>query len=62
MRAALITDLPILAITAGALTETREQTRVAGCDGFICKPFTMLELFTAVDALTGMAKALARSC
>ena len=52
-------DLPILAITARALTETKEQARTAGCDAFISKPFTMLELFAAVDALTGVAEAMA---
>src|SRR4051794_35133019 len=36
--------LPILAITARALTEMREQAREAGCDAFISKPFTMREL------------------
>src|SRR5215203_5278583 len=48
-------DLPILAITARALAETREQARAAGCDAFISKPFTMLELFAVVDTLTGVA-------
>jgi len=48
--------LPILAITARALVENREQACAAGCDAFISKPFTMLELFAAVDALTGVAE------
>ena len=52
-------NLPILAISAHASTETKEQTRAAGCDAFISKPFTMLELLTAVDALTGMARSVA---
>jgi two-component system, cell cycle response regulator DivK len=52
-------DLPILAITARALTETREQAQAAGCAAFISKPFTMLELFAAVDTLTGRAEAVA---
>ena len=50
-------DLPILAITARAQIEIQEQARTAGCDAFISKPFTMLELFAAVDALTGLAEA-----
>jgi len=49
-------DLPILAISAHALIETREQAHAAGCDAFISKPFTMHELFAAVDILTGMAE------
>jgi two-component system, cell cycle response regulator DivK len=52
--------LPILAISAGAPREISEKTRAAGCDGFICKPFTMSELFAAVDELTGVVKAVAR--
>ena len=52
-------DLPILAISADVLTETKEQTRAAGCDAFISKPFTMLELLTTVDALTDVAKSVA---
>ena len=52
-------DLPIIAITALALAETKEQAWAAGCDAFMSKPFTMQELFAAVDALTGLAEAVA---
>lgn len=52
-------DLPILAMSAHASTETKQRTRAAGCDAFISKPFTMLELFTAVDALTSVARSVA---
>jgi two-component system cell cycle response regulator DivK len=55
-------DLPIIAITARALVEIREQARTAGCDAFISKPFTMLELLTAVDALTGLAEETVGKC
>ncbi|MEO7910793.1 MAG: response regulator [Roseiflexaceae bacterium] len=55
-------DLPILAMSARALAETQELARAVGCDAFISKPFTMVELFTAVDALTGVAKSVANSC
>src|SRR5262245_6187728 len=34
-------NLPILAISARALTETGEQARAAGCAAFISKPFSM---------------------
>ena len=51
--------LPILAITARTLTETKEQARAVGCDAFISKPFTMRELFAAVDGLTGLAEEVA---
>jgi two-component system cell cycle response regulator DivK len=53
-------DLPILAITARVLTETKEQARAVGCAAFISKPFTMQELFAAVDSLTGLAEEIAR--
>jgi two-component system, cell cycle response regulator DivK len=48
-------DLPIVAITGCARAETKEQARAAGFDAFISKPFTMQELFAAVDTLTGVA-------
>jgi CheY-like chemotaxis protein len=49
-------NLPILAISAHALAETKEQAHAAGCTAFIGKPFTMLELFAAVNDLTGVAE------
>jgi CheY-like chemotaxis protein len=54
-------DLPILAISAHACADTKEQTHAAGCDAFISKPFTMAELFAAVDALTSVARSVAGS-
>jgi len=53
-------NLPILAISARALTETGDQARAAGCAAFMSKPFSMRELFAAVDSLTGVADAVAR--
>jgi len=55
-------DLPILAITARALVETKEQARAAGCAAFISKPFTMLELFAAVDALMSVPQGMSNEC
>jgi two-component system, cell cycle response regulator DivK len=52
-------DLPILAISARALTETMEQARAAGCDAFMSKPFTMQELFTVIDSLIEVATEMA---
>ena len=52
-------ELPIIAITACTLAETREQAGAVGCDAFISKPFTMQELLAAVDTLTGVAKIVA---
>jgi CheY-like chemotaxis protein len=53
-------DVPILVISARALTEIQEQVRAAGCDAFLSKPFTMHELLAAVDSLTGLAEEMAR--
>ena len=53
-------DVPILVISARALTENKDQARAAGCDGFLSKPFTMQELLAAVDSLTGLAEEMAR--
>jgi two-component system cell cycle response regulator DivK len=52
-------DLPILAISAHALTETKEQARAAGCNAFMSKPFTMQELFAVVDNLIELAAEMA---
>jgi two-component system, cell cycle response regulator DivK len=52
-------DLPILAISAHALTETKEQARDAGCNAFMSKPFTMQELFAVVDNLIEVAAEIA---
>ena len=48
-------DLPILAMTARARAETKEEAWAAGCAAFISKPFTMQELLSTVDTLTGEA-------
>jgi CheY-like chemotaxis protein len=52
-------DLPILAISAHALTETKEQARAAGCNAYMSKPFTMQELFAVVDNLIEIAAEMA---
>jgi two-component system cell cycle response regulator DivK len=43
--------IPILAATAKALPGDREQCLKAGCDGYIAKPFTRLELGQAIVKL-----------
>jgi two-component system, cell cycle response regulator DivK len=43
--------LPILAITALALTNTALQAREVGCDAFMSKPFLMADLLDEVERL-----------
>jgi two-component system cell cycle response regulator DivK len=44
-------DIPVLALTAMAMKEDREKTRLAGCDAYIAKPLRYLELYAAIDTL-----------
>jgi diguanylate cyclase (GGDEF)-like protein/PAS domain S-box-containing protein len=43
--------IPIIALTAMAMKEDEERTRVAGCDAYISKPLRNQDLYSAVDAL-----------
>jgi two-component system cell cycle response regulator DivK len=43
--------IPVIALTAMAMKEDREKTRIAGCDGYIAKPLRYKELYAAIDAL-----------
>ena len=43
--------IPVIALTAMAMKEDQEKTRVAGCDAYIAKPLRYLELYAAVDTL-----------
>ena len=44
-------DIPVLALTAMAMKEDREKTRLAGCDAYIAKPLRYLELYEKINAL-----------
>jgi PAS domain S-box-containing protein len=46
--------IPIIAVTASALTEKREVVLTAGANDFISKPFREAELFNAMQALLGV--------
>jgi CheY-like chemotaxis protein len=42
-------DLPILALTAAAMVEVREQVMEAGMNDYISKPFNPNELFSKIN-------------
>ena len=48
--------IPVLALTAMAMKEDREKTRMAGCDAYIAKPLRYLELYEKINTLLAQAK------
>jgi two-component system, cell cycle response regulator DivK len=42
-------DLPIVAMTAQAMTGDRERFLAAGCDGYISKPISLRALYAEVE-------------
>lgn len=47
--------IPVIAVTAMAMTADRQKTRDAGCDGYISKPLRYHELYAAIDLLLANA-------
>lgn len=43
--------IPVIALTAMAMKEDQEKTRVAGCDAYIAKPLRYQELYAAINNL-----------
>ena len=43
--------IPVIALTAMAMKEDREKTRLAGCDAYIIKPLRYKELYQLIDSL-----------
>ncbi|WP_395607488.1 response regulator [Pseudomonas sp. B22129] len=43
--------IPVIALTAMAMKEDREKTRLAGCDAYIIKPLRYQELYQVIDTL-----------
>ena len=48
--------IPVIALTAMAMKEDREKTKVAGCDAYIAKPLRYQELYSAIDTLLAQMK------
>jgi CheY-like chemotaxis protein len=44
--------IPIIAVTADALTDTEERARAAGCDAYLTKPIDLAALMATMDAVT----------
>ncbi len=44
-------DIPVIAVTAMAMTADRQKTKDAGCDGYISKPLSYRDLYACVDDL-----------
>ncbi len=44
-------SIPILALTAKASFEDREECLQSGCDDYISKPFTLVKLFSRIEKL-----------
>jgi two-component system cell cycle response regulator DivK len=45
---ALLRDVPVIAVTAHALSGAEEEARAAGCDGYISKPISPRQLLAKV--------------
>jgi two-component system cell cycle response regulator DivK len=43
--------IPVIALTAMAMKDDQEKTKVAGCDAYIAKPLRYQELLAAIDSL-----------
>lgn len=56
IRAAGATDLRIIALTAHAMVENREQCLAAGCDGFATKPIDLPALVQEIETITSQSK------
>ena len=42
--------IPVIALTAMAMKEDQEKSKLAGCDGYIAKPLRYQELYAVIDS------------
>lgn len=49
---AALKGIPVVAVTACAMTDDEAEAHAAGCDGFIAKPFSIESLLRALAAFT----------
>lgn len=47
----LTAAIPVIALTAMAMKEDQEKTRMAGCDAYIAKPLRYQEFYEVIDTL-----------
>ena len=47
----LTAHIPVITLTAMAMKEDREKTRLAGCDAYVIKPLRYKELYLVIDTL-----------
>ena len=48
---ALTAHIPVIALTAMAMKEDREKTRLAGCDAYVIKPLRYKALYQDIETL-----------
>jgi two-component system cell cycle response regulator DivK len=48
---AVLRDVPVIAVTAHALSGAEQEARAAGCDGYIAKPISPRQLLAKVREL-----------
>lgn len=53
---AVMSSVPILAVTAHARTADRTRALEAGCDGYLSKPYSIHELYEAVEQYAPLDK------